>query len=650
MKKSHRVTRRKLLKNLAVAAGASMVPSKLFGSSRWIPTPSRVDEILLPGKSEAVPLKVQPFPMTQVRLRAGVFHDAMNLDRRYLHSLPNDRLLYSFRVTAGLPTSAEPFGGWEEPKSELRGHFHGGHYLSACALSYSSTGDEELKSKANALVEELAKCQKAINQDGYLGAYPTEFYDRLREYKKVWAPFYTYHKIMAGHLDMYMHCGNEQALATTEAMAGWVEKYLKPIGDEQWARMQMVEHGGMNEVLFNLYAVTKKEQYLALARRFDHNRFFDPLAEHRDELKGLHANTNIPKVTGAARGYELTGDKRYHEIADFFWRAVTSRRIYCTGGTSEDEHWRTEPGKLSTELGATAEECCCGYNMLKLTRHIFGWTGDAQAMDYYERTLFNSRLGTQDRDGMLMYFLSMQPGLWKTFGTPHNSFWCCTGTGVEEYAKSGDTIYFHDGQGIYVNLFIASEVEWPGKKLKLMQETNFPEEQGTTLTVKAENPVKMPMRIRAPYWVGKGFAVKINGKPQSISSNPGSYALLDREWKDGDKVDVNLPMSLHVAPVPDDSTWQAMMYGPLVLAGRLGTEGLTKEMMYGNEGPGRKKTIPVPEIKGAAKDPTAWVEAVSGKPLTFRTAGQPTNFELIPLYKLFGERYTVYWKVSSRSA
>lgn len=647
MKRSRHITRRKLLKSLAVAAGTSVLPNSLFGFSRWFPAPSRVNKIPLPGKSEAVPLKVQPFPMTQVRLRSGVFWDAMETNRRYLRTLPNDRLLHSFRATAALPNSAEPFGGWEEPKSELRGHFTGGHYLSACALNYSSTGDEELKTKAAALVGELAKCQKAMNADGYLGAYPTEFYDRLRECKKVWAPFYTYHKIMAGHLDMYLHCGNEQALATAEAMAGWVEKYLKPIGDEQWARMQMVEHGGMNEVLFNLYAVTGKERYLTLARRFDHKQFFDPLAEHRDELKGLHANTNIPKVTGAARGYELTGDKRYREIADFFWHAVTSQRIYCTGGTSEDEHWRTEPGKLSTELGAAAEECCCGYNMLKLTRHIFGWTGDAQAMDYFERTLFNSRLGTQDRDGMLMYFLSLQPGLWKTFGTATQSFWCCTGTGVEEYAKTTDAIYFHDAQGIYVNLFIGSEVHWPEKRMHLTQDTNFPEEQGTTLTVKMENPVKVALRIRVPYWARNVFAIKINGKPQNVAASPTSYAILDREWKDGDKVEVSLPMSLHVAPVPDDGTWQAMMYGPLVLAGRLGTSGLSKEMMYGNEGPDEKKAIPVPEIKAAGKDPTAWVEPVNEKQLTFRTTGQPANVELIPLYKLFDERYTVYWKVNS---
>jgi uncharacterized protein len=650
MKKNRRLTRRNLLKNLSIAAGAAILPGGALAIPRFFSPANRRGEILLPGKTEAVPLKLQPFPMTRVRLRAGIFQNGMEINRTYLHSLPNDRLLHMFRVTAGIASSADPVGGWEEPKSELRGHFTGGHYLSACALNYSSSGDEELKSKANALVAELAKCQKATNADGYLGAYPTEFYDRLRDHKKVWAPFYTYHKIMVGHLDMYLHCGNEQALDTAENMAGWVGKYLKPIGDDQWSKMQMVEHGGMNEALFNLYAVTGKEQYLALARRFDHKRFFDPLAGHRDELKGLHTNTNIPKVIGAARGYELTGDQRYREIADYFWHEITSQRAYCTGGTSNDEGWRTEPGKLASELGPAAEECCCGYNMLKLTRHVFGWTGEPQAMDYYERTLFNSRLGTQDRDGMLMYYLPLQPGMWKTFGTPFDSFWCCTGTGVEEFAKSNDTIYFHDAQGIYVNLFIASEVNWPEKKIRLVQDTNFPEETGTTLTMKTKAPVQMPLHIRVPYWTGQGFAVSVNGEKQEVSATPSTYVTLDRQWKDGDKIEVSLPMKLHVAPIPDNASLQAMMYGPLVLAGRLGTADLSKDLIYGPSAPDEKKTIPVPEIAASGKDPTGWVEPAKDERLAFRTVGQSENFAMIPLYKLFNERYTVYWRVHGKTA
>jgi len=264
---------------------------------------------------EKIAWKVQPFPMTQVKLRSGPLKDAMEINRKYLMEVPNDRLLHMFRVTAGLPSTAEPLGGWEAPDCELRGHFAGGHYLSACALMYSSSQDEELRAKGNALVVELAKCQQP---NGYLGAYPTEFYDRLKSHKKVWAPYYTYHKIMAGHLDMYVHCGNEQALHTTERMADWANDWIMPLSDDELARVQKVEFGGMTEVLYNLYAINGQEKYATLARRFGKKAFFDPLAAREDHLAGLHANTHIPQVIGAARGYELTGDERYHTISDYF--------------------------------------------------------------------------------------------------------------------------------------------------------------------------------------------------------------------------------------------------------------------------------------------------------------------------------------------
>ncbi len=621
-----------------------MLPSRSFASLRGFLGNAAAGPV-----RDAVDTKLKAFPLAQVRLRPGIFLDQLESNRSFIESLPNDQLLHTFRQTAGIPSSADPLGGWEHPRGELRGHLAGGHVLSACALLHAATGDDAIQQKGNALVAELAKCQQKLNVDGYLSAYPTSFYDRLRDGKRVWAPFYTYHKILAGHLDMYTLCGNEQALATAEKMAAWTEKYLKPLSDEQWAKMQMVEHGGMNESLFNLYAITGKEQYLALARRFEHKKFFDPLAAGKDELKGLHANTNIPKVIGAARGYELTGDQRYHDIADYFWHEVVAQRTYCTGGTSNGESWQSDPGKFAGQLGGEAEECCCGYNMMKLTRHIFSWTGEPAAMDYYERTLFNSRLGTQDTDGMKMYYVSLMPGLWKTFGTRWDAFWCCTGTGAEEFAKLGDTIYFHDALGVYVNLFIASELDWQEKKVTLVQETSFLEEEGTTLTIKTAAPVKMPMHVRVPYWATRGVTVSINGKKQEVTATPSSYLTLDRTWNDGDKIQVAMPMSLHIAPLPDDPTMQAAMYGPLVLAGRLGSKGLTHDLIYGPLGPDEARAIPVPAIAGSGDAPD-WVEPVKGQTLAFQTTGQRSAIDLAPFYQLFDERYTVYWKVNRRSA
>jgi DUF1680 family protein len=643
MRNKHPLNRRQWIAKVSAAVVSATVPRSIFG-------------IMIARSSgsaatvrEAVERTLKAFPLSQVRLRPGIFLEALESNQSFIESLPNDRLLHTFRLTAKIPSSADPLGGWEHPHGELRGHFAGGHVLSACALLFAATGNDAVRQKGDALVAELAKCQQALNDEGYLSAYPTSFYDRLRDGKRVWAPFYTYHKILAGHLDMYTLCGNEQALATAQKMAYWTANYLKPISDEQWTKMQMVEHGGMTESLFNLYAITGKELYHALARRFEHKTFFDPLAERRDELKGLHANTNIPKVIGAARGYEITGDQRYHDIAEYFWREVTSQRTYCTGGTSNGEGWQTEPGKFANQLGETAEECCCGYNMMKLTRHIFAWSGAPQAMDYYERTLFNSRLGTQDTDGMKMYYLSLAPGLWKTFGTRWNAFWCCTGTGAEEFAKLADTIYFHDGQGVYVNLFVASELNWPEKKITLVQETRFPEEEETTLTIKNAGPTRLPVHIRVPYWATHGLAVWINDKKQEVAATPSSYIALDRVWNDGDKIRISMPMSLHVAPLQDEPTTQAAMYGPLVLAGRLGSKGLTQELIYGPLGPDEARTTPVPAIL-ASGDSAEWLEPVKGQNVTFQTVGQKTGFDLVPLYQIFDERYTVYWKVQRTQA
>ena len=466
--------------------------------------------------------------------------------------------------------------------------------------------------------------------------------------KKVWAPFYTYHKIMAGHLDMYLHCGNQEALETAERMAAWAGGFINPLSDEHLARVQLVEHGGMNEVLFNLYALTGREEYLALGRRFDHKKIFDPLAEGRDELAGNHANTNIPKVIGAARGYQLTGDKRYRDIAEFFWKAVTTQHAYCTGGTSNDEHWQA-PGKISSELGPTAEECCCSYNMMKLTRHLYGLTGDPGKLDYYERLLYNARLGSQDPDGMVQYFISMAPGLYRTFGTPYDSFLCCTGTGVEEFAKTNDTIYFRDREGLYVNLFIASELNWPERGLRLVQDTAFPEENRTTLTVSMSAPGKLRLRVRSPYWAGSGAAFRVNGEPERVAAAPSSYAELERVWKTGDRVEVSLPMNLHVSAAPDDPSVQALMFGPMVLAGRLGSEGLTNAKIYGPQGPEELKEgerpAPPPRVKGAG-DPASWASAVPGRRQEFRVTVEGKEVTLVPFHKIFKERYTAYWKVA----
>jgi DUF1680 family protein len=288
--------------------------------------------------------------------------------------------------------------------------------------------------------------------------------------------------------------------------------------------------------------------------------------------------------------------------------------------------------------------------MLKLTRHVFGWSADPQAMDYYERVLFNHRLGTQDAEGLKSYFLPLGSGYWKYFNTPYDSFWCCTGTGAEEFAKLGDTIYFHDDHSIFVNLFISSELYWPDKRIRLRQGTRFPEQEGTTLIIHAENPTEMALAVRIPHWATRGGRLKLNGTTPPVFASPSSYLTVNRVWKDGDQLDVDLPMSLHVETIPDDPGLQAVLYGPLVLAGRLGSQSLTPAMTYvGYDTSPGGNAVPAPQMKNGSKDSTAWVEPVPGQALTFRTVGQEENVNLVPLCRLFGERYAVYWKVGGNS-
>ena len=587
-----------------------------------------------------------PFDLARVKLLPGVLKDATDINRRFLMAQDPDRLLHTFRLNAGLPSTGEPLGGWEAPVNELRGHYTG-HYLSACALM-AAQGDTELKARGNAMVTALAACQQS---NGYLSAFPEEFFDRLRADRPVWAPFYTYHKIMAGLLDMSVHAGNAQALDLVKGMARWVTRWTQPLGDYEMARVLEREYGGMNEVLYNLAVVANDNALRGTARRFDHERVFAPLALGQDQLKGLHANTLVPKIIGAARRYELTGDPRYRRVAEYFWHEITTARAYCTGGTSNGEGWQAEPNVLSTQLSGYTQEDCVTYNMMKLTRHVFGWTGDAAAADYYERALWNGIVGSQHpSDGNKLYYVSLASGLWKLFGTPTQDYWCCTGSMSEAFSKLGDSIYFQDARGLFVNHFAASELDWQEKGVRLVQETGFPIEAGTTLTVRTAKPASFALRVRVPYWATGANSVALNGKPLEGFAAPGGYYLLERTWKDGDKLALKLPMSLHAHAMPDDPTLQAIMYGPLVLVGKLGSAGLTPATLRAE--PTKPRNIPNYPLEAVATPGfktsgglADWIKPAA-TPLEFRTAGQAQDVDLVPFYRLFDERYAVYWKMS----
>ncbi|HZS03548.1 MAG TPA: beta-L-arabinofuranosidase domain-containing protein [Blastocatellia bacterium] len=601
---------------------------------------------------EKVQFKAREFEPGAVRLLDGPFREAMLRDQKYLLSLDNDRLLHNFRVNAGLPSSARPLGGWEAPDVELRGHSVG-HFLTALALMYAGTGDERFKAKGDALVAELARVQQALPSrganPGYLSAFPEEFFDRVDKRQRVWAPYYTLHKIMAGLLDMRQLAGNRQALDVLLKLADWVRFRVDRLSDDEQQAVLQTEFGGMNDVLASLYAVTGNPEYLRIARKFDHRRVFDPLARGEDPLSGLHANTQIPKAIGAAREYEVTGEQRYHDIASFFWERVAGHRSYVIGGNSDNESF-FPPEQFSKHLGASSTETCNTYNMLKLSRHLFAWEPSARTMDFYERGLYNHILASQDPPtGMMTYYVPLRPGAFRTYSTPDASFWCCVGTGMENHAKYGDTIYFRADQALYVNLFIASELNWKEKGLTVRQETRFPEEDTTRLTVKTAKPLKLAFRIRYPSWAQSGMTLAVNGRKETVTAGPGSYVTVEREWKNGDTIEVKLPMSLRLEAMPDDPRMVALLYGPIVLGGDLGKEDLTDERRYGPSAPqmGRVKPIQVPVFIGEVRDVLAKVKPVAGSPLHFRTEGlaRPQEVSLAPFYSLHVRRYNVYWKV-----
>ncbi len=576
----------------------------------------------------AVKMEVWAFPLPQVRLLAGPFRHAMELDGAYLLSLDTARLVRNFRVNAGLPSQAEPLGGWEAPDCELRGHFVG-HYMSACAQMYAATGEERYKEKGEAVVRELGLCQEKL-AGGYLSAFPETFIDRVEQRKQVWAPYYTLHKILAGLEDMSVYCQDPQALEMARKFGDWVVTRNSRLTDEQMQAMLQTEQGGMNEALANLYGLTGEKKYLEMSLRFNHHRVVDPLEAGQDRLTGLHANTQIPKFIGLARQYELTGETNLEAGARNFWETVVHHRSYVIGGDSDGEMF-TATNRIS-QMGPNTTETCNTYNMLKLTRHLFCWEPQAEYADYYERALCNHILASQNPEtGMMCYYVPLRSGSRKNFNSPDSDFWCCTGTGVENHGKYGDSIYFHNQSQLYVNEFIGSELDWKEKGLKVRQESRFPEEQQSRLTIQCATPVELEVKVRHPGWARRGFEIKVNGEAVE-AGQPGSYVSLKREWKEGDRIEVQMPFELREEGFADKPEREAVMDGPLVLAADINMKQ------------------PFPGIVSGTGSWLGELHPVANQTETFtgpvfRVPGQeqPESLTLEPFYKLYRHNYEVYW-------
>ncbi len=591
----------------------------------------------------AIPVGAYAFDPKEVRITGGIFLQAQQRDEAYLLSLPPDRFLNRFLKNAGLPPKDSAYGGWES--EGVSGHSLG-HYLSACSLMYAATGNRELKKKVDYIISELKRCQDA-RKTGYVGAIPKE--DSIfNEVSKGninskgfdldggWVPWYTVHKVMAGIEDAYLHCDNKEALTMAIRLGDWIDAKFSQLTEAQWQQMLVTEQGGMNETLANLYAFTGDAKYLLLSQKFYHKEVLDTLAKQKDELEGKHSNMQIPKVIGVSRLYELTGNDKDSTIADFFWNTVIHHHTYVIGGNSNYEYFHT-PDSLSGQLSANTTETCNTYNMLKLTRHLFSWQPDARLEDYYERALYNHILASQNHsDGMMCYYVPLLPGAKKVFSTPDSSFWCCTGSGMENHANYGGDIYYEGRDGsLFVNLFIPSTLNWKNKNYTVTQQTAYPSSEKSTLLFTTKKPAVFTVKIRRPWWATGSFIIIINGVEQSIASTPSSYLSLHRLWKNGDKIEIDMPMQLYSEPLPGNPDKIAILYGPLVLAGKV--------LPQNND-----RLFDVPVLVTNQKDPGKWLEGKRDK-LEFQTlnVAQPYDTKLVPFYAIQAERQIVYWDLYS---
>jgi DUF1680 family protein len=625
-------TRAALLPLLLAALGAPAAQAQTY-----LPTPRDARMKVQPQ----VPVKAYSFDLAQVKLLDSPFKVAEQADATYLLKIEPDRLLSDFREHSGLKAKGTRYGGWES--TGLAGHTLG-HYLSACALAYASTGNAEFKQRADYLVAQLDECQKA-RKTGYVGAIPKE--DQLWaevasgnirshgfDLNGAWSPWYTVHKIMAGLLDAYLYTGNKTALAVNQGLADWTGNTIKGLDEAKMQDMLVCEYGGMAETLANTYALSGDKKYLDLSYRFYDKRILDPLAARTDILPGKHSNTQIPKAIASARRYELTGDLKDAAIAGFFWQTVTENHSYATGGNSNYEYLG-EPRKLNDKLSENTTETCNTYNMLKLTQHLFAQQPSAKLMDYYEKGLYNHILASQNHEtGMTTYFVPLRMGGRKTYSDEFNTFTCCVGSGMENHVKYAENIYFQGQDGsLYVNLFIPSELKWPEKGLTLRQESQLPAGNQVTFTVTAAKSRAFKLRLRQPKWT-KNPQVRVNGQAVAATPDAEGYLVLDRKWKNQDKIELTLPTDFYTEALPDNPDRRALFYGPTLLAGVLGNT--EPEPVTG-----------VPVLVTASNDPNAWVKPVDAKHLRFQTAGlgTPHDVPLRPFNQTGNEYYTVYWDV-----
>jgi len=630
------------------------------------------------------------FPLGDVTLLDGPLKKARDLNIQTLLKYDCDRLLAPYRKEAGLEPRAKTYPNWDG----LDGHV-GGHYLTAMAINAASkreptnsfgrssgsgvdevntaTGSEECRKRMEYMISELQLCADANAKNhpewgkGYVGGMPNS--DRIwstfkkgdfRVYFGSWAPFYNLHKMYAGLRDAWLYCDNQQAKTLFLGFCDWAIDLTAGLSDEQMEQMLGNEHGGMNEVLADAYAITKDKKYLDVAKRFSHRRLLTPMSQRVDNLDNMHANTQVPKVVGFERISELSGDEGYHHAADFFWDIVTGQRSLAFGGNSRREHFPSKEACMDFINDIDGPETCNTNNMLKLTEDMHRRNPEARYADYYELATFNHILSSQHPEhGGYVYFTPARPRHYRNYSAPNEAMWCCVGTGMENHGKYGQFIYTHVGDALYVNLFVSSELNWREKGLTLRQETAFPYGETSRITI-ANGKGEFPLLVRYPGWVKPGqFEVRVNGQPVNIISGPSSYVTIDRRWKKGDVVEVSFPMHNSIKYLPNVPQYIALMHGPILLGMKTGTEDLAHlvadDSRFGQYASGKK--LPINEapilINNTIADIANQLTPIAGKPLHFTLSTKMENgihHEIQPFFEIHDSRYMIYWLALSEDS
>lgn len=601
------------------------------------------------------------FPMSDVKLLEGTFQHARDLNVEVLLQYDTDRLLAPYRKEAGLPEKAKSYPNWDG----LDGHV-AGHYLSALAMNFAATKDKELQVRMNYMLHELSECQKAnsINNaewgKGYLGGFPNsnKLWSDFKKgdfntYNSAWAPFYNLHKMFAGLRDAWLYCDSEQAKRLFLSFCDWGIDITSGFTDEQMQSILNMEYGGMNEVYADAFQISGDEKYMVAAKRFSHMMYLNPLSLGIDNLDNKHANTQIPKFVGFARIAELSGDEKYENAARFSWEAITDNRSLAFGGNGRREHFPSKESSSDFINDVDGPESCNSYNMLKLTEDLFRIQPEAHYVDYYERTLFNHILSSQHPEhGGYVYFTTARPRHYRVYSAPNKAMWCCVGTGMENHGKYNQFIYTRSNDSLFLNLFIPSELNWKERNVIIKQETNFPYEERTKLTVTKGNS-DFKLMLRYPGWVKAGeYRISVNGKEVNYTADPSSYISIDRKWKKGDVVELIMPMQSTIERLPYVDDYIAFMHGPILLGAKTSTDDLRG--LIANDGrwdqyPGGN-LLPIDQAPIIVEDDIVNIAdklvPVEDKPLHFLlnvNMENPINLKLEPFSSIHDSRYMIYW-------